>query len=144
MDPTIVGLVVFTIIVLVVIWVFRHRIKIAIKGSAGMSLEVEAENVPPKQVPNATGINQTGDRSVVAGGDITHSKVTTGDRNVVADVVLTVETPDADVVDRITERVSLLQIPSGAEILVFWRDTCPDASAERVCWSTGQLGVRTD
>ena len=35
MDPTIVGLVVFTIIVLVVIWVFRHRIKIAIKGRTG-------------------------------------------------------------------------------------------------------------
>ncbi len=25
---------------------------------------------------------------------------------------------------------------------MFWRDTCPDAGAERVCWSTGQLGVR--
>ena len=62
MDPTIVGLVVFAIIVLVVIWRFRHRIKIGIKGPAGMSLEVEAENVPPNQAPNATGINQTGAR----------------------------------------------------------------------------------
>ena len=62
MDPTIVGLVVFTIIALVVIWVFRHRIKIAVKGPAGMRLEVEAESVPPYQVPNATGINQTGAR----------------------------------------------------------------------------------
>ena len=38
-DPAIVGLVVFAIIVLAVIWVFRHRIKIGIKGPAGMSLE---------------------------------------------------------------------------------------------------------
>ena len=52
MDPTIVGLVVFAIIVLAVIWVFRHRIKIGIKGPAGLSLELEAENAPPDQVPN--------------------------------------------------------------------------------------------
>ena len=83
-DPAIVGLVVFAIIVLAVIWVFRHRIKIGIKGPAGMSLEVEEENAPSNQVPNATGINQTGDRSVVAGGNITRSKVVTGDANVFA------------------------------------------------------------
>ena len=58
MDPTIVGLIVFAIIVLVVIWKFRHRVKIGIKGPAGLSLEVEAENAPPNQVPNATGINR--------------------------------------------------------------------------------------
>ncbi len=97
-DPAIMGLVVFAIIVLAVIWVFRHRIKIGIKGPAGMSLEVEAENAPPNQVPNATGIKQTGDRSVVSGGDITQSKVVTGDANVVADVVLSVDTSDLIVV----------------------------------------------
>ena len=39
MDPAIVGLVVIAIIVLAVIWVFRHRITIGIKGPAGMRLE---------------------------------------------------------------------------------------------------------
>ena len=63
MDPTIVGLVVFAIIVLAVIWVFRQRIKIGIKGPAGMSLDVEAENAPLRQVPKTSGIEQTGDRS---------------------------------------------------------------------------------
>ncbi len=32
-----------------------------------MSLEVEAENAPPNQVPKTSGIGQTGDRSVAAG-----------------------------------------------------------------------------
>ncbi|MDP6351805.1 MAG: hypothetical protein QF827_06190 [Alphaproteobacteria bacterium] len=53
-DPAIAGLVVFAIIVLAVIWVYRHRIKIGIKGPAGLRLDVEAENAPPNQVPNAT------------------------------------------------------------------------------------------
>ncbi len=43
-DPAIMGLVVFAIIVLAVIWVFRHRIKIGIKGPAGMRLDT-AERV---------------------------------------------------------------------------------------------------
>ena len=38
-DPAIAGLVVFAIIVLAVIWRFCHRIKIGIKGPAGMRLE---------------------------------------------------------------------------------------------------------
>ena len=51
MDAAIAGLVGFTIIVLPAIWVFRHRIKITIKGPGDIGLEVEAENAPPKQVP---------------------------------------------------------------------------------------------
>ncbi len=38
-DPAIVGLVVFAIIALAVVWIFRHRSKIGMKGPAGMSLE---------------------------------------------------------------------------------------------------------
>ncbi|MCH7929998.1 MAG: hypothetical protein IIA01_05795, partial [Proteobacteria bacterium] len=56
MDPAIFVVVVFAIIVLVLVWRFRHRIRIAIKGPAGMSLEVEAEDAPPKQVSNAAGV----------------------------------------------------------------------------------------
>ena len=73
MDPAIIGLLVFAFIVLAVIWVYRRRIKIAIKGPAGISLELEAENAPPSQAPNAAGTKQTGDRSVAAGRDITGS-----------------------------------------------------------------------
>ena len=51
MDPTIVALFVFATIVLAVIWVFRGRIKIAIKGLENMVLKVEVENAPPNELP---------------------------------------------------------------------------------------------
>ena len=103
MDPEIIALLVFAVIVLAVIWFFRGRIKIAIKGPAGLSLEVEAENASPSQAPNAAETKQTDDRSVAAGRDITHSTIITGDRATVADLVVNLGTSGADVVDRLSE-----------------------------------------
>jgi hypothetical protein len=81
MDTVIVVIVIFAVLALAVILVFRHRIKIGIKGPAGTSLDIEGENAPPADPRPLDPGSKSAARSVAIGGSADGARIVTGDRN---------------------------------------------------------------